>query len=243
VAKFIEYKSQPQPWWDTLLKNCVLMVSPLLAVILFLEGVVSTIGFVVIIACGTVVFFLLYDQVRRRWGIVPEVASTLPDRPAKTLDHTVLEFREEPDSRIVATVVSVCAVPYIVTPLILIYTRHGWKHGAWHAGCFGLALCPTILALAVFWWSLVSLRIEGDEVQVIHPLLRGWGNRTFRFGEIARVEVRVYRGSHLLRIHLHNGSSVGYRTWDKKKAGELLGVLRRGVAEAKPPPFDLGELA
>ena len=67
MAKFIEYK--PQPWWSTLLMNCLLMVSPLLAVILFLKGVVSTIGFVVIIACGTVVFFLLYEQVRRRWGM------------------------------------------------------------------------------------------------------------------------------------------------------------------------------
>ena len=89
----------------------------------------------------------------------------------------------------------------------------------------------------------MRLRIESDEVQVVHPLLRGWGNRTFRFGKIARVETQVYRGGNHLRIHLHNGSSIGYQTWDKKKAGELLEVLRRGVAQAKPPPFDLGELA
>ena len=66
MAKFIEYEFQPPPWWNTLLITCVGMVSPLLAVILFLKGVVSTIGFVVIIACGTGVFFLLYEQVQRR---------------------------------------------------------------------------------------------------------------------------------------------------------------------------------
>jgi hypothetical protein len=60
---------------------------------------------------------------------------------------------------------------------------------------------------------------------------------------LALVEVRVYRGNNLLRIHLHNGSSVCYGTLDKTKAGELLEVLRRGVAEAKPPSFDLSELA
>ena len=36
----------------------------------------------------------------------------------------------------------------------------------------------------------------------------------------------------MVRIGLHDGSSVRYGTWDETKAGELLEVLRRGVAEA-----------
>jgi hypothetical protein len=37
----------------------------------------------------------------------------------------------------------------------------------------------------------MRLRIEGDEVQVVYPFLRGWRNRAYRFGEIASVEVSV----------------------------------------------------
>ena len=50
MAKFIEYKSKP--WWNALHMFCVMVLIPLLAVFLFLQGVVSTIGFVLVIACG-----------------------------------------------------------------------------------------------------------------------------------------------------------------------------------------------
>lgn len=97
------------------------------------------------------------------------------------------------------------------------------------------------------WGSLVRLRIEGDEVQVVHPFLGGWGNRAFRFGEIASVEVRVvyefFNEGKQVRIGLHDGSSVRYRTWDETKADELVGALKRGVAEAKPAKLDWSELA
>ena len=98
MAKFIEYKSKP--WWTTLSMNCLSGVISLLAAILFLKGVVSTIGFVVILACGIGVFFFLNEQVEIRSGIVTEVTtSKLPKRPSKSVDHSVLEFREDPFGR------------------------------------------------------------------------------------------------------------------------------------------------
>ena len=72
MAKFIEYKTSPG---GLPLSWCLGGVISLLAVILFLKGVVSTIGFVVILACGIGVLFFLNEQVERRSGIVTEVAS------------------------------------------------------------------------------------------------------------------------------------------------------------------------
>ncbi len=89
----------------------------------------------------------------------------------------------------------------------------------------------------------MRLRIEGDEVQVIYPFLGRWRNKTFRFGEIASVEVRdVYRRKEV-RIVLHDGSSIRYMRRDKTVIDELLGVLRRGVAEVKPAKVHWSELA
>ena len=116
--------------------------------------------------------------------------------------------------------------------------------GAWAAVGVVLAVSPAVLLLAVSWGSLVRLRIEGDEVQVVHPFLGGWGNRAFRFGEIASVEVRDDgRGGKEVRIVLHDGSSIRYMRRDETVIDELLGVLRRGVAEVKPAPLDWRELA
>jgi hypothetical protein len=91
----------------------------------------------------------------------------------------------------------------------------------------------------------MRLRIEGDEVQVIYPFLGGWGNRAFRFGEIASVEVRddAGRGGKVVRIGLHDGSFVHYMKWNETVIDELVEALRRGVAEAKPAKQDWSELA
>ena len=66
--------------------------------------------------------------------------------------------------------------------------------GAWAAIGPVLFLSVVLLLVAGFWASSLRLRIEGDEVQVIYPFLRGWGNRAFRFGDIASVEVRGTQG-------------------------------------------------
>ena len=50
MAKFIEYKSKPL--WTGLHMLCGVVVIPLLAGFLFIREVISTTGFVVVIACG-----------------------------------------------------------------------------------------------------------------------------------------------------------------------------------------------
>jgi len=161
MAKFIEYKSNPS--WTTLFRCCWGGVIPLLAVILFIQGVVSTIGLVVIVACLIGVLFFLNEQVKRRSGIVTEVASgKLPKGPSKTVDHTVLEFREDRFGRTAMGIVS-CIMVLIVT------TTYKTK-GAWAAvGPVLVASAILLLYLAVLWASSMRLRIEGDEVQVIYP--------------------------------------------------------------------------
>jgi len=108
---------------------------------------------------------------------------------------------------------------------------------------FLVASAILLLCLALLWASSMRLRIEGDEAQVVYPFLGRWRNRAFRFGEIASVEVRVVNGRKEVRIVLHDGSSIRYMRWDERVIDELLGVLRRGVAEAKSAPLDWSELA
>ena len=94
MAKFIEYKSNP--WWTGLYMACGAVVIPPLACILFIREVISTTGFVVIIACGMGGLFLLIEQVERRTRKVIEVASgKLPKQLSRTVDHAVREFRED----------------------------------------------------------------------------------------------------------------------------------------------------
>ncbi len=238
MANFIEYKSDPS--WTTFFSWCWGAVIPLLAVLLFIQGVVSWIGLVVIIACLLGVLFFLNEQVKRRSGIVTEVASgKLPKGPSKTADHTVLEFREDPFGRTALGIV-------FVIILLIVTTTYGTK-GAWAAVGPVLVASAILLLfyLALLWASSMRLRIEGDEVQVIYPFLIGWGNRAFRFGEIALVEVRDagWVTDTELRIVLHDGSSIRYMRWDERVIDELLGVLRRCVAEAKSAPLDWSELA
>jgi|SRR5271157_5495435 len=116
--------------------------------------------------------------------------------------------------------------------------------GAWAAvGPVPAASAILLLYLAVLWASSMRLRIEGDEVQVVYPFLGRWRNRAFRFGEVASVEVRdVYRRKEV-RIVLHDGSSIRYMRRDETVIDELLGVLRRGVAEAKSAKVGWSELA
>jgi hypothetical protein len=67
-------------------------------------------------------------------------------------------------------------------------------------------------------------------------------NKAFRFCEIASVEVTILQeGGKEVRIRLHDGSSVRYFLSDETEENELLEVLRRGVAEAKPAPLDWSE--
>jgi len=238
MAKFIEYKSNPL--WTGLYMLCGAVVIPLLACILFIREVISTTGFVVITACGMGGVFLLNEQVERRTRKVTEVASgKLLKRPAKTVHHVVREFREDAAYRTMLLFVSIYVVLFQVASLTFIYRTKG----AWAAVGVVLPVSPAVLLLAMSWGSLVRLRIEGDEVQVVHPFLGGWGNRAFRFGEIASVEVRVVNGRKEVRIVLHDGSSIRYMRRDETVVDELVGALKRGVAEAKPAKVDWSELA
>jgi len=242
MAKFIEYKSNP--WWTGLYMACGAVVIPPLACILFIREVISTTGFVVIIACGMGGLFLLIEQVERRTRKVIEVASgKLPKQLSRTVKHVVREFREDACHRTELVIYSIIMVLLLLGFLPTVYRTKG----AWAAVGVVLPVSPAVLLLAMSWGSLVRLRIEGDEVQVVHPFLGGWGNRAFRFGEIASVEVRVvyefFNEGKQVRIGLHDGSSVRYRTWDETKADELVGALKRGVAEAKSAKVDWSEMA
>ena len=161
------------------------MVIPLLAGILFIQGVVSTIGFVVIIACGIGVFFILNEQVERRSGKVTEVASgKLPKRPAKTVDHAVLEFREDPVHRSCAGHL----LHHYGVVAVGISHRNVQDEGGLGCG-WPCCLHSSDLLLrtsGVLGEYLVRLRIEGDEVQVIYPFLGRWRNRAFRFARSPR---------------------------------------------------------
>ena len=239
MAKFVEYKSRP--WWTTPFMYCWSGVIVLLAVILFMKGVVSTIGFVVILACGIGVLFFLNEQVQRRSCIVTEVASgKLLKRSSKTVDHTFLEFREEPVRQAMLLICSIIMGLFGLVCLTAIY----WKKGAWAAVPIVAQIVVFTLMPLVFWAGSVRFRIEGDEVQVTYPFLRGWGNRAFRFGEIASVEVRnVGRRGKQVCIGLHDSTSIHYMPWNETVVDELVGVLKRGVAQAKAAPPDWSELA
>ena len=109
MAKFIEYKSNP--WWTGLYMLCGAVVIPLLACILFIREVISTTGFVVIIACGMGGLFLLNEQVERRTRKVTEVASgKLLKQPSRTVKHAVREFREDALPRTTLLVYSIIMV-------------------------------------------------------------------------------------------------------------------------------------
>jgi hypothetical protein len=236
MAKFIKYKSDPS--WTAFFSWSCFAVIPILAAILFLKGVVSTTGFVVIVTGGIGVLFFLNEQVERRSGTVSEVASgMLPKRPSKSVDHSVLEFREDPFGRTALVLVS------CITVLIFTLADKTNRAGA-RFGPVIVASALLLLCLAVLWVNLVRLRIEGDEVQVIYLLLGRWRNRAFRFGEIASVKVRKGRkvGKEVL-IVLQDGSSIRYMKRDGTVIDELLEVLKRGVSQAKPAQEDWSELA
>ncbi len=235
MANFIEFKTSSS--WTAFMSLCSGAVIPLLAVILFLQGVVSWIGLYVIVACGIGVLFFLNEQVERRSGIVTEIASgKLPERPSKSVDHSVLEFREDPFGR------SALVLVFCITVLI-VHTYRKTKGAGAPFGPVIVASALLLLCPAVLWVNLVRLRIEGDEVQVTYPLLGRWRSRTFHFGEIASVKVREGRKvGKEVRIVLHDGSSIRYFKTDGTVIDELLEVLKRGVAEAKSVPADWSEL-
>ena len=207
MAKFIEYKSNPL--WTGLYMLCGAVVIPLLACILFIREVISTTGFVVIIACGMGGLFLLNEQVERRTRKVIEVASgKLPKQLSRTVDHAVREFREDAVHRTMLLVVSIFMVLFLLGFLPIHVQDEGGLGCGWASFFLGSL---AVLHKAVSWGNLVRLRIEGDEVQVIYPFLGRWRNRAFRFGEIASVEVRDVRmGDKEVRIGLHDGSSIRY---------------------------------
>ena len=65
---------------------------------------------------------------------------------------------------------------------------------------------------------------------------------SLRRDRLGRVRV-VYNEGKQVRIVLHDGSSIRYMRRDETVIDELLGVLRRGVAEAKSAKVDWSELA
>jgi hypothetical protein len=153
------------------------------------------------------------------------------------VDHIGLEFREDPFGRRALVIVSCITV--------LIFTiadktkRAGAPFGPVIVSSALLLLCP-----AVLWVNLVRLRIEGDELQVIYPLLGRWRNRAFHFGEIASVKVREGRKvGKEVRIVLQDGSSIRYMKRDGTVIDELVGALKRGVSQAKSAQEDWSELA
>ena len=145
MAKFIEYKSNPL--WTGLYMLCGAVVIPLLACILFIREVISTTGFVVIIACGMGGLFLLNEQVERRTRKVIEVASgKLPKQLSRTVDHAVREFREDAVYRTMLLFVSIYVVLFQVASLTFIYRTKG----AWAAVGVVLSVSPAVLLLACF---------------------------------------------------------------------------------------------
>jgi hypothetical protein len=105
-----------------------------------------------------------------------------------------------------------------------------------------------IFILVVSWASLVRLRIEGDEVRVVHPFLGRWRSRAFRFGAIVSIEVRTVRHDMVWRcgkevcIRLRDGSTVRYVTGSERVLNDLREALKRGIAESKPAPLDWSEM-
>ena len=202
MAKFIEYKSNP--WWTGLYMLCGAVVIPLLACILFIREVISTTGFVVITACGMGGFFLLNEQVERL-PVKEQVVSGKLQSSHRGLWNMPLGSSEK------TPFIGLCCSFSIMWYCLLVSLTFTYRtEGAWAAVGVVLAVSPAVLLLAVSWGSLVRLRIEGDEVQVIYPFLGRWRNRAFRFGEIASVEVRVVNGRKEVRIVLHDGSSIRY---------------------------------
>jgi hypothetical protein len=116
--------------------------------------------------------------------------------------------------------------------------------GSWSSIGLVIASIGVVLLIVAFSASWVRLRIEGDQVQVVHPFLGGIRDKAFRLDEIASVEVMILQeGRKQIRIGLHNGSSVRYVPWNETEGDELLGALTWGVAEAKPAPPDWSEFA
>jgi hypothetical protein len=187
---------------------------------------------------GGLVF--LNEQVNKRSRIVMEVASKPLKQPSKTVAHTVLEFPEDAGRGRGPLLNLIIMVMFVLGYVTLAYMTKG----VWAA--VGVALSYALPLLVVSWCGLsrVRLRIEGDQVQVLYPFLGGWGNRAFRFGEIAWVEVSVVnKVRKAVRIGLHDGSSIRYMNWNGAVVDELLETLRGGVPQAKPAPLDWSELA
>jgi hypothetical protein len=242
MATFYENKSNPR--W-TALRDCpiyvlcVVVAIPLLEVILFIQEV-PTIRFIVILASGMGGLLFLNEQVNKRSRIVMEVASKPLKQPSKTVAHTVLEFPEDAGRGWGRLLTPINVSLFLLGYVTLAYMTKG----VWFA--FGVALAELLLLplLTVSWSSRTRLRIEGDQVQVLYPFLGGWGNRAFRFGEIAWVEVSVVnKVRKAVRIGLHDGSSIRYMNSNGAVVDELFETLRGGVPQAKPAPLDWSELA
>jgi hypothetical protein len=237
MAKFLEYKADPLRAGPLVI--CGVVLVPSLAMSLFLEGVISAIGFVAILACGIGVLFLFVEQIERRCRVAISAASAkLPKRSTKAVNHTVRQFPQDTGRE---TTMLLGSIVLLVCLLGSLSNAHR-TNGSWSS--IGAVFSPAVVLLLVaFLATSVRLRIEGDQVQVIRPLLGGFRKKEFRFGEVASVEVTVLQeDGKQVRIRIHGGSSVLFVPWDDTEENELLEALRRGVAEAKPAPLDWSEL-
>jgi hypothetical protein len=238
MAKFIEYKLDPLKAGLIVFFGVVLV--PILAMSLLFEGLIPAVGFVAILACGIGVLFVFREQLERRCRVAINVASAkLPKRSTKAVSHTVRQFPQDTGRESTMIVASIVMMVVCLLESLFNASR---TNGRWSSigAVFSLAMA---LLLAAFLATSVRLRIEGDQVQVTYPFLRGLRNKTFRFGEIASVEVTVLQeGGKEVRIRLHDGSSVRYFPRDETEENELLAALKLGVAEATPAPLDWSEL-
>ena len=237
MARFIEYGKNP--WRQAYYLLGTSVVVPVVACFLFIRGDVSIFGFMAIIAAGVVGLTALNGGIDGRPRISDEVVAGKALRPASSQRSTVREFREDASFRyqmLAMTLVMLLYLPYVFMGGFSGRPRHS---GVWSIAITALSALFFAGLLAVCWSRAVRLRIEGDLVRTVHPYLGRWWDRTFRLGEIDSVELRHGRVGREVVIRLIQGGSVRYVSTDETAVDELLGVLRQGIAEAKPLPDDL----
>lgn len=247
MAKFIEY--QFRRWWYLLFGLSWSLVIPSLASLLFICGLISTFGFVTIVATAMFGLIVLSERVERGSRTEFEVAcGKVPRRSSKSGGRAVREFREDTPRRFALLFFSIVVGPCLLLGLVSLVAIEYETRGIWAAALILLITVNLIFILVVSWASLVRLRIEGDEVRVVHPFLGRWRSRAFRFGAIVSVEVRTVRHDMVWRcgkevcIRLRDGITVRYVTGSERVLNDLREALKRGIAESKPAPLDWSEM-
>jgi hypothetical protein len=239
MAKFIEYGSRP---WAIFF--CVfggVAAVPLLAELLLAQGVISGVGFIILVLLGLVATFLLVDRMQRRVHSAVNVAAGENLKQSQPCPQPGCRvFREDPGRRTAAILAA--ALVFVLAPVCL---RGAYQaREFWGAAGILIAICPAIVLPGALWASVNRVQIEGDSVFVIFPRLAQFRNRAFRFGDIHTVEVQeVPKGGKEVRMILNNGRSARYMTSNEAEIDKLVEALKRGVAQAKPAPLETDELA